>query len=263
MLKKMIRSSAGLVWLDWPAPKQVKAGYTVRSLLGADALPIGTVRGASLPPCDDFNLARHVGDDDDAVTRNRDILNGVVKKPLCWLSQTHSTIAVQASEAHVGIEADAAWVDHDLWAATVMTADCLPVFFCNDSGDWVAVAHAGWRGLAAGILQNTLAQYSGAPSTLMAYLGPAIGPKAFEVGDDVRDIFMKNDANSAQAFAPGVKVGKWWADIYALARLQLLGMGVCRIFGGTHCTYTEVDHFFSYRRDGATGRMANVIWIES
>lgn len=263
MSKTMIHSKAGLVMLDWPAPVQVKAGYTLRSLLGADDLPIETTQGASLPPCEDFNLAHHVGDNADAVAFNRDILQRVVNKPICWLSQTHTTIAVKADAPQLGVEADAAWVDNDQWAAAVMTADCLPVFFCNDAGDWVAVAHAGWRGLAGGILGNTLSQYTGNPSSLMAYLGPAIGPTAFEVGDDVRDAFMTTHDQSARAFSPGVKPGKWWADIYALARMQLQHMGIQRIYGGTHCTFNEADHFFSYRRDGATGRMANVIWIES
>jgi len=124
----MIHSKAGLVMLDWPAPVQVKAGYTLRSLLGADDLPIETTQGASLPPCEDFNLAHHVGDNADAVAFNRDILQRVVNKPICWLSQTHTTIAVKADAPQLGVEADAAWVDNDQWAAAVMTADCLPVF---------------------------------------------------------------------------------------------------------------------------------------
>ena len=131
----MIRSSAGLVPLDWPAPRQVGAGYTLRTLVGAQDLKLGTIQGASLSPFHDFNVAHHVGDTPEAVAANRSVLAGIVNKPICWLSQTHSTIVVQAKADQLGVEADAAWVDNSKWAAAVMTADCLPVFFCNDAGD--------------------------------------------------------------------------------------------------------------------------------
>ena len=181
-----------------------------------------------------------------------------------FLSQVHGDSVASLNPGSAdGQVADAAMTCQTGVACTIMVADCLPVLLTDLQGSRVAAAHAGWRGLAGGILGNTLSQYTGNPSSLMAYLGPAIGPTAFEVGDDVRDAFMATHDQSARAFSPGVKPGKWWADIYALARMQLQHMGIQRIYGGTHCTFNEADHFFSYRRDGATGRMANVIWIES
>ena len=239
------------VQIDWPAPSNVRAGYTLRTG--------GVSSGAFL----DFNIAHHVGDDRETVDQNRAALLADVGRPICWLSQTHTNRIVRADAAHLGQEADAAWTDNRDFAAAVMTADCLPVFFCNDAGSWVAVAHAGWRGLANGILGNTVAAYPGKRDQLMAYLGPAIGPTAFEVGDDVRDAFVQQNPDCAEAFLPGVQPGKWWADIYQLARIALNAVGVTRVTGGTDCTYTDSDRFYSYRRDGTTGRMANIIWIES
>lgn len=142
-----------------------------------------------------------------------------------------------------------------------MTADCLPVLFCDDSGSQVAAAHAGWRGLAGGVLEHTLRCFSRPASAIMAWLGPAIGPAAFEVGDEVRETFLRQQAAAEAAFVPHGK-GKWLADIYRLASLRLQAEGLTRIFGGDFCTCTESERFFSYRRDGRTGRMASLIWLE-
>ena len=141
-----------------------------------------------------------------------------------------------------------------------MTADCLPVLFCDDAGSVVAAAHAGWRGLLAGVLEATVAAMGVAAPTLLAYLGPAIGPRAFEVGDEVRSAFVAADAALAAAFTPALP-GKWLADIYLLARLRLAALGLARVYGGDFCTYRDADRFFSYRRDAQTGRMASMIWL--
>jgi YfiH family protein len=141
-----------------------------------------------------------------------------------------------------------------------MTADCLPVLFCDAAGTAVAAAHAGWRGLAAGVLEATAIALARPPATLMAWLGPAIGPRAFEVGDEVRAAFVAADATAALAFVPGDIGGKWRCDLYALARLRLAACGVKQVFGGDFCTFSEPERFFSYRRDGRTGRMAALIW---
>ena len=144
----------------------------------------------------------------------------------------------------------------------VLTADCLPVLLCDEDGTVVAAAHAGWRGLCAGVIERTLRAMNRPAEALLAYLGPAIGPKAYEIGTDVREAFLAADPLSDSAFAPG-KPGKYYADLYALARQRLARGGVARIFGGGYCTYTERERFYSYRRDGATGRMASLIWLEA
>ena len=239
--------------LDWPAPENIRAGYTLRS------------GGVSQPPFDGFNLAEHVGDESVAVAENRSqlshLLGGV---PVSWLQQVHGVQLVAADVQRVQ-EADASFTDSPKHACCVMTADCLPVFFCDLAGTQVAVAHAGWRGLKAGILQATLNQFA-EPNQVMAYLGPAISQRAFEVGDDVRDQFLKlpNAKGMAlqEAFISSEQQGKWMADLYELARRLLQAESLEQIYGGERCTFTEVDQFFSYRRDGQTGRMANLIWME-
>jgi YfiH family protein len=143
----------------------------------------------------------------------------------------------------------------------VLTADCLPLLLCDEEGTVVAAAHAGWRGLCSGVIEQTLRAMDRPPEKLLAYLGPAIGPAAYEVGAEVREAFIAIDAESDAAFAPG-KPGKFYADLYALARQRLARSGVVRVYGGGYCTYTERERFFSYRRDGATGRMASLIWIQ-
>lgn len=235
---------------DWPAPAGVGCLVTTRR---------GGVSGGVFAS---LNLGDHVGDDQAAVAANRDIVcNRIGGKPV-WLSQVHGVRVVDAAEANgiVAPEADAAFARRSGVACAVMTADCLPVLFCDDAGTVVAAAHAGWRGLLAGVLEATIAAMGVPGADLMAWLGPAIGPQAFEVGGEVRDAFMEASPDAAVAFAPTTD-GKWLADIYQLARQRLAAQGVMRVFGGNFCTVTDEDRFFSYRRDGQTGRMASLIWL--
>jgi len=233
---------------DWPAPVQVKALQTTR--LG----------GISSAPYDSFNLGDHVGDAPLAVARNRMLLNHLLPSEPVWLEQAHGTLVANADNAGCLPQADACIARHRAAVCAVMTADCLPVLLCDKQGSVVGAAHAGWKGLAAGIIEATVQAMSIAPQNLMAWLGPAISQDAFEVGEEVRDIFMKYDSQTASAFIPG-QSGKWFADIYALARLRLNALGITQIYGGNYCTYRESEKFFSYRRDGMTGRMGTFIWL--
>ena len=241
-----------LIIPDWPAPANVGCFVTTRR--GG----VGAGVFASL------NLGDHVGDDPVAVAANRDILRGQIegKQPV-WLKQVHGTQVVNAAEfvdaAHPP-EADAAFSRRPEAACVVLTADCLPVLFCDDAGTVVAAAHAGWRGLLDGVLEATVAALGVPGARLMAWFGPAIGPPAFEVGDEVRAAFVAVSPGAATAFR-ATGQGKWLADIYELARQRLAGRGVTRVFGGEFCTVTDKERFFSYRRDGQTGRMASLIWL--
>jgi YfiH family protein len=213
--------------------------------------------GVSAAPYASFNLGDHVGDAIDAVAANRQQL----PSPAAWLKQTHSTIVVDAASVTVPIEADAS-VSRTVGAVSVvMTADCLPVLFCDQQGSVVAAAHAGWRGLCDGVLENTVAAMAVPADSIMAWLGPAIGPKAFEVGDDVQAEFIRHDPAAVAAFALQAN-GKWLADLYQLARQRLNRIGISQIYGGTECTFSDSERYFSYRRDGVTGRMASLIWLE-
>ncbi|MBE9515618.1 MAG: peptidoglycan editing factor PgeF [Proteobacteria bacterium] len=237
---------------EWPAPSSVRAAVTTR--LG----------GHSLSPYGDFNLAAHVGDDVDSVQQNRSLLTSALRLPAepVWLNQVHSSVVVDAADKSVNtIEADASYTKGG-GVCAVMTADCLPVLFCNRAGSVVAAAHAGWRGLANGILEKTVAAMNCEPQEILAWLGPAIGPMAFEVGEEVRDAFIAQHAVAEDAFiAQGNN--KWLADIYALARTHLQAVGVTQFYGGDYCTFTDEQRFYSYRRDGVTGRMASLIWLDS
>ncbi|HGH6790951.1 TPA: peptidoglycan editing factor PgeF [Neisseria meningitidis] len=235
---------------DWPAPANVKTLITTRN------------GGVSQGAYQSLNLGTHVGDNPEAVRRNREIVQQQVGLPVAYLNQIHSTVVVNAAESLGGTpNADASVDDTGKVACAVMTADCLPVLFCDRAGTTVAAAHAGWRGLAGGVLQNTIAAMKVPPVEMMAYLGPAISADAFEVGQDVFDAFCTPMPEAAAAFE-GIGGGKFLADLYALARLILKREGVGGVYGGTHCTVLERDTFFSYRRDGATGRMASLIWLD-
>jgi YfiH family protein len=237
-----------LIRPDWPAPARVCAASTLRA------------GGVSAPPYASFNLGDHVGDDAVAVAANRERLLaalGLATVP-AWLEQVHGTRVRRPGE--VDCRADASFETRPGRACVVMTADCLPVLLCNERGTAVAAAHAGWRGLAAGVLEQAVAAFDDDPSALLAWLGPAIGPKAFEVGDEVRARFVAADADAAACFGAG-RPGHWLADIYALARLRLRRAGLTRVSGGDRCTFSEAQSFFSYRRDGITGRMASLIWL--
>jgi len=233
---------------DWPAPVGVHAATSRRS------------GGVSPPPWASLNLALHVEDDPRRVVENRRRL-GLPNEPV-WLEQVHGTAVVAAHAVAPGAtpRADAAWTDRPGVICAVLTADCLPVLFCDRAGSRVAAAHAGWRGLAAGVLEATVVALAVSASKLLAWLGPAIGPDAYEVDATVRDAFLVTDPGAASAFT-ATRPGHWHLDLYCLARRRLEVLGV-QVFGGEHCTFTETDRFFSYRRDGRTGRMASVIWLE-
>ncbi len=241
---------------DWPAPATVRSLQTTRQ------------GGCSLPPYDSLNLGAHVGDDAIRVERNRNLLNEVLPSEPVWLEQVHGTEVVLAEAAGCRTVADACISRRKNTVCVVMTADCLPVLLCDRGGTVVGAAHAGWRGLANGVLEATVNAMDVEPECLIAWLGPAIGPTAFEVGSEVRDIFMAHNSAAATAFALSPLMGegrgegeKYLANIYQLARQRLQALGVTQISGGEFCTYTERERFFSYRRDGVTGRMASFIWL--
>ncbi|WP_413722189.1 purine nucleoside phosphorylase YfiH [Sodalis sp. RH23] len=235
---------------DWPAPANVRACSTTRR------------GGVSHPPYDSLNLGDHVGDDADAVAENRQRLIALAGLPAAprWLQQVHGTdVATLTGDAPALNQADAAYTREIGQVCAIMTADCLPVLFCDRAGTEVAAAHAGWRGLCAGILENTLAGFHADAGSIMAWLGPAIGPASFEVGAEVKAAFVDRDPQAADAFLP--HGDKYLADIYHLARLRLRAAGVGQIYGGDRCTVTQAASYFSYRRDGVTGRMATLVWL--
>lgn len=236
---------------DWPAPAQVHAAQSTR------------VGGVSLPPYDGFNLAVHTGDAQQAVAENRRLLRQSLQLPTepVWLNQVHGREVVHASTGPAS--ADAIWTDRPGQVCTIMSADCLPILFCDVAGEVVAAAHAGWRGLAGGVLEATIDAMGRPSSRLMAWLGPAIGPQAFEVGAEVRQRFLAVDPTAADCFQPSSAKGRWLADLYALARHRLAQAGVAAVFGGGFCTVRQSELFYSYRRDGRTGRMATLVWLES
>ncbi|MDF2178200.1 peptidoglycan editing factor PgeF [Aliiglaciecola sp. CAU 1673] len=235
-----------LIIPDWPAPKAVKAFSTLRT------------GGVSFGPYESLNLGAHVGDNVDAVARNRGLLPE--NQQIIWLNQVHGNQAVELKPGErAEPAADASFTRDNHVSCAVMTADCLPVLLCHKDALAVAAVHCGWRGLASSILEETLAKLPGKPVDYLAWLGPAIGPQAFKVGEDVKAAFPEDSA----AFSPLPAAGKYLADIYQLAKARLARLGLMDIYGGQFCTFTEKEKFFSYRRDGQTGRMASVIWLES
>jgi YfiH family protein len=242
-----------LIHPDWPVPGPVKSLMTTRQ------------GGVSSAPWDSFNLGDHVGDDPQHVAANRARLRQDLPAEPLWLKQIHGARVVDPGVAS-DREADAAFTRSPAMVCAVLVADCLPVLFCDGAGSVVAAAHAGWRGLASGVLEAAVAAMGVAPEDVLAWMGPAIGPRAFEVGDEVRQVFVRQHAEAASAFTAQPSGGesrqKWLADIYQLARLRLNHAGVTAIYGGGRCTYGEPGEFFSYRRDGVTGRMAALIWLE-
>lgn len=237
-------------WLipEWPAPAGVKTCVTTRA------------GGVSLAPFDSLNLGDHVDDNPVAVAENRRRLTDHFAIQPAWLQQVHG-IAVAHADPAVVATADASWTATPGIACAAMTADCLPVLFCDRAGSRVAAAHAGWRGLAAGVLEATLDCLDAEPSQVLVWLGPAIGPQAFEVGPEVREAFMAQHPQSEQAFVSSHNTGKFLADIYQLARVRLAARGITAVYGGGFCTVTD-PRFFSYRRAPRTGRFASLIWLE-
>lgn len=235
---------------EWPAPARVKSLMSTRP------------GGVSQTPWTSLNLGDHVGDDPLHVAANRAHLRQRLPAEPGWLKQVHSTRVVELG-GEPNPEADAAFTCHAGQVCAVLTADCLPVLLCDRAGSVVAAAHAGWRGLAGGVLEATVAAMQVPPEEILVWMGAAIGPQAFEVGDEVREAFVAQHPQAAAAFLPHPASipGKWLADIYRLARVRLNDVGVQGIYGGGRCTYQETDLFYSYRRDGVTGRMASLIWL--
>jgi YfiH family protein len=246
-------------WLEpeWPAPPGVRALSTFRS--GG----VSTARYASL------NLGDHVGDSLQAVVENRRRLKAAAGLPAepAWLTQVHGTNVVDLdAAADLGASgpvgpADAAFTRRRGRVCAILTADCLPIMLAADSGDLVAAAHAGWRGLAGGVIEATVEALQVAPQRLMAWLGPAIGPEHFEVGAEVREAVLSGDSGADAAFAVNAR-GRYMADLSGLAHRRLAALGVSRIYGGGDCTYADGERYFSHRRDGVTGRQATLIWLE-
>jgi len=233
---------------DWPAPEHVRAYSSTRE------------GGVSQGAWASLNLATHVQDDLKHVAENRRRLSEALAIPNepYWLEQVHGTEVVRP-ELNTTHCADAAFTQQSDTPCVVMTADCLPVLFCDEQGTAVAAAHAGWRGLAAGVLEQTLKCFED-QSMVMAWMGPAIGPKHFEVGDEVREVFVQQHSQTESAFVES-RPGHWMADIFQLAQQRLSAAGVSQIFGGGICTYADADHFYSFRRESITGRMASLIWL--
>ena len=233
---------------DWPAPAGIRACVTTRA------------GGVSLAPFDSFNLGDHVGDDPVDVAHNRQRLTHIFDVQPAWLSQVHGVVVAPANPEQI-VQADASWTATPGIACTVMTADCLPALFCDRAGTRVAAAHAGWRGLAAGVLEAAAHSLNVEPDDILVWLGPAIGPAVFEVGGEVRDVFIDDMPQAAAAFVPSVNEGRYMADIYELARLRLARYGITAVYGGGFCTVTD-PRFYSYRRSPRTGRFASLVWIE-
>ncbi len=233
---------------DWPAPARVKSLMTTRA------------GGVSRAPWDSFNLGDHVGDDPARVEANRARLRQHLPAEPGWLKQVHSARVAELG-CEPNPEADASFTREPGQVCAVLTADCLPVLFCDRAGSVVAAAHAGWRGLAEGVLEATVAAMRVPPGEVLAWMGAAIGPQAFEVGDEVRRAFAARHPEAADAFVPQPTPGKWLADMYQLARIRLRQVGVQAVYGGGRCTFNEADSFYSYRRDGVTGRMAALVWL--
>jgi YfiH family protein len=249
-----VADQAGVTILtpEWPAPPEVHAAFTLRS------------GGVSAPPFDSLNVGTHVGDDPAAVAENRRCLRTHLRLPEepAWMEQVHGieVLDLDVQRSAAGIAADAAMTRRAGAVCAVQVADCLPVLLAARDGSAVAAAHAGWRGLAAGVLEATVRRLAVEPGGLIAWLGPAIGQAHFEVGEEVRRAFLAHDAGAASAFAANSR-GRWQGDLAGLARRRLAALGVAD-FGCYWCTYSDGSRFFSYRRDGRCGRMAALIWRE-
>ncbi|MFT5084621.1 MAG: YfiH family protein [Lentisphaeria bacterium] len=242
---------------QWPSPDNIRSLITTRT------------GGVSLAPYANFNLGEHVGDASASVSLNRGNLESYVGAKIEWLTQVHGTqVADLSGDPCIEVAGDSAITRERRRVCAVMAADCLPILLCDDKGEQVAAVHAGWRGLAAGIVEQTLARFEQRPERIYAYLGPAISQTHFEVGEDVVEAFLAAEKErpysepSAKAFKRGSGEGKFFADIYGLARAELNGAGIKGVYGGDYCTYSDRVRFYSYRRDGVTGRMASLIWLD-
>ena len=236
--------------LDWPASKNVRAYFTKR------------YGGESQSPYDSLNLSQAVDDKPGAVLNNRLRIAQTLSLPGApvWLEQIHSARVIDAA-CHNILTADAAVAFQPGVVCTVLTADCLPLLLCAKDGTCVGASHCGWRGIVAGVVENTVQRLGKSPEKLLAYLGPGIGPQAYEVGEDMRRTVLSRIPNAVEAFR-SIAAHRWYANLYLMVRLRLQSLGVYAIYGGERCTFSEAEHFFSYRRDGKTGRMASFIWLE-
>jgi YfiH family protein len=241
---------------DWPVLGRVKALTTTRQ----GGVSIGPYGLAGHRP-GGLNLGDHVGDDAKAVEHNRALLPG---PPPLWLRQGHGDAVVDVGQTQVSPEADAAIATEPGRACAVLTADCLPVLFADRQGRCVGAAHAGWRGLSLGVLEKTVGALRAAvpDAELCAFLGPAIGPDSYEVGAEVAQLFLRHDAAAAHALRAGERSGQFFLDLYALARLRLHHLGISDVYGGERDTLIEAEVFYSFRRDGLSGRMASLVWLE-
>lgn len=246
MSKALVES---LIKPSWPAPPNVNALQTTR------------VGGLSAAPYDSFNLGDHVGDHPHHVAHNRQQLNNFVPTEPVWLNQVHGVRVIDAALSRCVECADASFSTNRNVVCTVMTADCLPILLCDKAGTVVASIHAGWRSLCDGVIEETISAMPAAVGDLMVWFGPAIGPGAFEVDAKVREQFLAKDVQAERAFKP--HGDKWLCDLYQVAKLRLKSLGVTDLYGEVLCTYENPDEFFSYRRDGDTGRMATMIWLSA
>jgi YfiH family protein len=240
---------------NWPAPNNIRAYVTTRK------------GGYSKNDYNSFNLATHVGDDNATVEINRKHLQKTLQLPAepFWLTQVRGTHVIALDEIDIkksnNPDADGSWTTQPNKICVVMSADCLPVLLCDQKGTCVSALHAGWRGLASGILETGIKSLPVPASQLMAWLGPAISIDAYEIGEEVRQEFLKVDANAEIAFRASNRAGHWYVDLYEIARQRLRSVGVTQIYGGEYCTHRDQELFYSYRRDGKTGRMASLIYL--
>jgi polyphenol oxidase len=236
---------------NWPAPANVKALQTTR------------IGGVSQKPYASLNLGAHVNDDGIAVAKNRQLLSPYLPSEPVWMNQVHGLEVIDAAHSTCLPDADASFTMQANVVCVAMTADCLPVLLCDKAGTVVAAVHAGWRGLCDGVIEAAVNKLPVEKSEILAWLGPAIGPEAFEVGDEVRQQFLQHDSQAEQAFKQNG--GKWLCNMYLIAKQRLNKLGVTQIYGGSinedFCTYTDEARFFSFRRDNVTGRMASLIWL--
>ena len=232
---------------NWPAPSNVHAIQTTRQ------------GGFSDAPFHSLNLGAHVQDHPITVVKNRQLLDQFVPSEPVWLNQVHGTNVIDAALSSCVQDADASFTTQSNVVCVTMTADCLPVLLCDKQGTAVAAIHAGWRSLCDGVIENTILAMGLKADDLLAWLGPAIGPDAFEVGAEVRQAFIEKDTNATLAFKP--HADKWLANLYLLATQRLNNVGIKAIYGGGDCTYSSPERYFSFRRDGMTGRMATMIWL--
>jgi len=255
-------SANSILPANWPAPGNIHAFTTLRHGMGVSEAPF-----------DEFNLGNRYseqGDDPGAVEKNRELLVREFSLPAKphWLRQVHGVNVLRFDSApeptgnflQDELVADASVTSKKNVVLSVLTADCLPVLFCNLDGSEIAAAHAGWRGLADGMLENTVGAMQSSPEKIMAWLGPAAGPRAYEIGVDVRNAIIKHDPAASSAFLP-TRENHWLVDLYKIARMRLEAMGVKKIYGGEHCTISETEMFFSHRAEQCTGRMAGIIWM--